>query len=344
MTPIIEDAVLGSHLDCQDFTILNIGRLLPVPSALVDIDDARLSDQRLILDGTVTDESVSSHAGISQSKLFLNGVIPPAWLGSGADQAAPGNLVERISNKGSANGYVPLGSGGLIPSIHIIAGPESGTVNTVKLLLPDEFKKLAEITSSGTFNVLWENVPDVSWFGVYGTIGFSTDLIPSFITKTLPLEFMPDLVATKFTTGTFAVLRLPEAIGMGVNHSIGILPDPGANGAPGDYIGRDMKWHSFTTDLAYQPRVPNIQITVNFETPGMSTGAFNVTIRCLLAQSVLFYRINGGAFTEVHVAPGTSGNSITLNLSTDDFIEAYGSKPGYNNSDIATYVVQSTTS
>lgn len=97
-----------------------------------------------------------------------------------------------------------------------------------------------------------------------------------------------------------------------------------------------MKWHVFSGDISYQPVVPNVQIAINYMD---AQGRFSVTIRSILKKSVLFYRVNGGNFTEVQIG-GLSDNHITLMVEQDDFVEAYASKAGYNNSPISSLLIQ----
>lgn len=335
MTPILENAALGSALDAQNFRILNLSRLLPVPTGLVDIDDAKLSDQRAILDGTVTDESVSVVAAIAQDKLDFNDDMPVAWIGTAANQAAPGDTVERVANKGIAGGYVALDSNGLLPSANVTAGVGAGTVNSVYLAMPSVLEVTGNpITDSGSFTVDWADQADKSWFGVNGFIGPTPTLVPSFITSEIPIEIVPDLDAAKFTTGTFDVDRLPVAVEMGVDHAPGAVPDPGLDGDENDYLGRDMEWHPFVQNVDYQPTVPATLITLN----SYFGDDWSVTVRSILSGSTLFYRVNGGDFIEV-VPISPASISITLTLALDDFVEAYASKAGYNNSPITAFKV-----
>jgi hypothetical protein len=339
MTPVLENCVLRSNLDGRNFALRNFSRILPPPPPAVAINDPRLSDGRAITPGTVTDLSVAATAAIAQSKLNLNGSLPSAWLGIGANQAARGDLSERVANKGALNGYAALDSGGLIPPANVATGAGAGKVNTVALKMPAEFTVggTNPVTASGSFSATWNNTPDKSWFGVNGMLTLGPSLVPSFLSGLLPTQLLPTLDASKFTSGTFTILRLPVAAGLGAAHAVGILPDPGAKGDPNDYLGRDMQWHAFKSYISLQPTVPNVHITFNSQKGALCS----ITISSPLAGSVLFYRVNGGVFLEVHSADsaGTASNSITLSLLAGDFIEAYASRAGYNNSAIATYTV-----
>src|SRR6185437_6011413 len=99
---------LVTDLNGNFHRILNLGGFDPVPSDIVAIDDARLSDKRPVLDGTVTNDSVADNANISQSKLSLSGDIPSNFLG--IKQAAKGDLVQTVTGKGQPNGYAALGA------------------------------------------------------------------------------------------------------------------------------------------------------------------------------------------------------------------------------------------
>ena len=165
MTPILEEAALGSDLDCQNFDLRNIGHMYPVPVGLVDKNDPTLYDPRVPPFASVTNDSVSPVAEISQSKLNLNDVIPPAWLAT--DGAAKGSSSEFRSRKGTPNGYAALDAAGKLLSSNVTAGAGLGTVTSVALLLPPELAETPPITDSGAFSPQWNDVPDGSWFGVH---------------------------------------------------------------------------------------------------------------------------------------------------------------------------------
>lgn len=336
MRRLVEDAALSSNLDCRGFALRNIFRFTPVPDNLADSNDPIMSGTGAILDGSVTNESVSETAAIAQSKLLLNGNMPPAWLGSSASQAARGDLAELLENKGATNGYVPLGPDGKIPVDVINVQFEPGTVNTVALSLPPEFNVAGSpINETGSFAVSWNDVLDQSWFGAYQVdLGPAGVLTPKFQTLPIPAQFLPvTLDAAKITTGTFSLERLPLAVGLGDDHAIGMIPDPGENGDANEFLGRDMQWRHFSLDQINQPTLPPVQITT---VPG------GISIHSPVQGSVLFYRVGGGIFLEVHV-DGVAENQIIITPDEGQFIEAYAARPGYNNSPITTFMVPITT-
>lgn len=331
MTPILDSAALSSDLDANNFRILNLGKLLPPPPNLVGINDPVMSNARQIPDGSVTNDSVAVTAGITQDKLLLDGSIPTPWLGTGSNQAAQGDLVERGSNKDIPNGYAGADDNGLIPEGVLNPGIAAGSANTVYLMMPPELPISSgnPIKDSDTFVVDWADVPNESWFGV---TGFESSLLssvkPGFLVSRIPLSLIPGLDASKVTSGVFNQERFPVCIGLGVDHSLGFVPDPGQYGDSHDYLGRDMEWHTFTQNQSYQPTVPDVLIQINSDN--------SVTIRSTLKGSTLFYR-TGANF--VRATPGTSDVKITLPILINNFVQAYASKPGYNNSPIASLVI-----
>jgi hypothetical protein len=355
MTPRIENAALAWHLDCNNFVLRNVNKIQT--KGLLHDDDPRLRDARNMLPGSVYDLHVASVAfssitdppGIEQGKLNLNGQIPGAWLYAGVGdpfdpKAARGDVAERLSRKGAANGYTPLDATLRIPAAYVTPGANLGTVNTVILSQVPELKVTdPTITSSGTFAVTWNNAPAISWYGVY-TMTAGPALASSFVTLPIPLELIPSLDATKFTSGLFSLSQLPKASGMGDGHSIGVTPDPAKEGDPNEYLGRDMQWHHFDSAITYQPTAPAPNIFL-LSVKGENA---SVTIRSPLAGSKLFYRLNGVSFEEVHpslasslLSDATTDISVTIDgLVNGDVVEAYAAKDGYNNSDITLYKVE----
>lgn len=314
----IQNGLLLSDLDADGFNLLNVGSIVPVPLGLVADDDPRLTDARAPLDGSVTNESVAEDAAIAQSKLNLNGGIPAGWLGTTDTTAARGDLAEYIANKGQPDGYASLDSGGLVPVAQLPDGAGSGTVTSVGLTMPAEFNVTGSpITSNGAFAVAWANAPGTSWFG-NDTGGSAT---PAFKTTEIPGALIPDLDAAKITTGVFDPDLLPVAVGVGVSHAPGAVPDPEASGDVTDYLARDMTYQPVPTfDLPYQPNVPDPTFTVN-----PTGGGANVIVTRGLLGSNLFYAIDAGDFA---IYTGT------VFVATGSVIYAYGAAAGYNNSSV----------
>ena len=338
MIPQLENAKLVTDLDFNGLALKNSGAWTPVPPAFVDIDDPRFSDARLILDGTVTDDSVNAAAEIDQSKLNLNGSIPPAWLGSSAGQAASGPLVTRTSQKNANSGYPGLDVNGRVLSTRLPStGPQTGTVTKVGLSMPPEFTKPTDITAgAGSFGVAWQNQPDGSWFGVNGPVGTGPFTgIPTFLLSQLPIGLVPGIDATKFTSGEFDLELLPIAVGIGPSHAKGLVPDPGDGVKTGhfdDYLGRDMTWKTMTFITPYQPTLPDTQITFQ--------DWFNGEARILILQpqdgASIFYQVINPLALPPLIPPFllADSNPFTVFVPPDSYIQAYSAKTGWNNSDM----------
>lgn len=359
MIPILEDAILGNDLDCQNYSLLNIGAMVPVPDNLVAVDDPRLDGGATPLDGSVTNESVAATAGIDQSKLNMNGAIPAAWLSSSLELAAPGNLAEYHSRKGAPNGYAALDADGKIAASHFTPGDAIGSVTAVGLNFMTPLRNFGPdiITGSGTFDVRWKtNTPGLCWFGWDGTIDPQHPDIfrPFYVANQLVGGMVSGLPCSKFTSGVFARSLCPVARGLGEFHRRGMVPDPGATGAKGMYLGRDMNWHHFVVNdpaLAHQPKVPDVTIVLDWWEPHIpklhdpTLVKAHVTIRTLLNGASLFYRVTPQdddtplPFQMALHKKTPDDVHITLEVNDHDFIEAYASKTGYNNSDIEQWEV-----
>lgn len=342
MIPLLDNCKLATDLDFDGFSVKNSGKFLPVPSNAVGTDDPRLIDQRNILNGTVTNASVASTAAIDQSKLDLNGNIPTVWLGNTSIQAAQGNLVQLASLKGANNGYAALDANGRILASNMPStGPQSGTVGAVSLSLPSkEFNVTTSslVSGAGTLTAAWQNQPDNSWFGVFGPLGTSPLAdVPSFLTKQIPMDIMPDIDASKFTSGIFPVAMLPIVVGMGVGHAKGLLPDPNpAKGEPAnasDYLGRDGKWKPMQISVTYQPTLPDVQIILQTY---IGTDTASILITCSNKKALIFYLQEP---TYSNTPYMETQNPTVLSLAVGTIIHAYSAKAGYNNSGITTYTV-----
>ena len=350
VTMLLDNAVLGNDLDCQNCDLRNIALMLPPPTNLVGIDDPRLSGAREVPDGSVTNDSVNATAGIAQSKLNLDGVIPADWLATGPlsfasdRKAAQGDLVEHVANRGASDGYAALDADGKVVSVVFDDGPATGSVNSVGMTVPDPlFITGSPITGSGTFHVNWKQCPHNAWFGSDGTLDFQHHefIYPFYVTDHIEGGLLGGQPCSKFTTGTFARARLPE-VKHGAIHNRGVLPAPGATG-PTMYFGRDTLWHHFVVNdpaLVYQPGMENPTITLDW----WEIRKAHITIRCLTKGANLFYRVTAeghvqGAFKEVLHDDTPDDPHITLQVNEHDFIEAYAAKPGYTNSDIEEWEV-----
>ena len=350
MTPIIEDASLGSDLDCQFNNLLKVLHFYPTPESLVQLNDPRLSDPRPVLDGSVIDESVSPHAAIVQSKLNLNGVMPPAWFSPPAppaseiDRPAPpawaarGDLAEALPRKGAVNGYAAVDDNLRLLPANVTPGPGLGTVSEVLFSFPQQFV-VAPISGTSTTNITWRPVTNNCWFGINGDTGLGIGAGPGLATTEpqfydgfLPLLLIPPIDASKFKTGQFDPETLPVAT-FGEDHSSGIVPDPGLQGDPYEYLGRDMLYHHFLSGPSYQPQVqiPTITLVELHDTTA------TVTIRSPEPGSFLFYRAGRPTFREI---PASGPDiHITIQVIRGGLVEAYAAKQGFNNSDVASYTV-----
>jgi hypothetical protein len=190
-------------------------------------------------------------ATIEQSKLALNATIPAAWLGNTDNTAAQGDLVESVAGKDAVNGYAALGVNGKINTGKVpLSG--SGTVTELKMTFPPELDIISPDLSTNVwmFTGLWAAVNPGTWFGNVG----ASPAAPKFNPDLLPVALMPNLDASKFTSGTFSLDRLPFAVGVGGSHASGMLPDPSPDGHMHDYLARDMTFKSCRASYPRSPR------------------------------------------------------------------------------------------
>jgi hypothetical protein len=338
MTPIIEDAVLSTDLNCDFHDLLNVNALIPTPPGLVGSDDPRLTNARAPLPGSVVDASCAINAGIVQSKLDLNGQIPVSWLGNTSITAAPGNLAEYLANKNQPLGYAGLDAGGKVPAAQLPGTVGTGTVTSVGLAMPPQFAVTGSpVTQSGTLSAVWATAADLSWFGnKEGAAG-----PPRFYTDPFPLDLIPDLDASIVASGVLDPARIPIAVGLGPGHAAGAVPDPGGvvippdspvpGGGPdpnavqtSDYLARDMTFKPLPLiGPVYQPVCPAPNLTIGSGPP------YFVTVTSSLSGSSLFYSVDDptGGFT-----PISSGGQVQINPGQS--LYAYCSRVGYTNSGI----------
>lgn len=315
---------MGSDIDFRQFNLLNLGNIDPVPTGLALDTDPRLSDARTPLAGSVTDASVAIGAAIDQSKLNLDGVIPPAWLGTTSTTAAEGDLAEYVANKDAPNGYAGLDGSGKIPAGKLPATTGTGTVTSVGLSI-DFFLTVtgSPITTAGVFSVAWQNTDAPSWFGNPALVA----AVPQFYSTPIPVALIPSLDASIVTTGIFAPSLLPIAVGLGVSHAPGAVPDPG-DGTGGalatDYLARDMTYKAKPTiGPTYQPVIPD----PTFSTSPNLTGPIQVVPQDSLSGVTFFYSLTSGTTGFQEFIPGTS-----VTLAPAATIWVYASRTGYTNS------------
>lgn len=345
---VLNNSRLSTDMDAQGFKILNLPADQPLPPAVIGND-------------TITDAMVKSDAGILQSKLNLNGAIPPTWLGNSDTTAAEGDLAEYLSNKNQPDGYAGLDSGGLLSSTLFPALTGTGTVTSVAVTVADGIAVTGSpITTNGTLAFTLTDINPVS-VAVDGTggNGFITFATQSSNPTLATLKLWSDSgakfsfgnntstngFAVKFTGEFLSATRIfdwPDKsdtiaclsdvpsvmVGVGGSHHTGLVPDPGPTGATTDYLARDGTWKEAVGDISYQPDVPTPTISPSTNTSGSRT----ITLGDSLAGVSIFYQVGGGG-----TGPFTPyvGGTVTLAVSTA--IYAYAAKVGYNNSAAATY-------
>lgn len=324
MIPLLDNAKLITDLDAGSFNLLNVGAFSPLPPNLVDTSDPALSDAREPLPGSVTNASVNAAAAIAQSKLNLDGTIPATWLGTASTQAAQGNLAEYLSNKNQPNGYAGLDGSGKILSANLPGTTGTGTVTSVGLSMPAQFSVSGSpVTNAGTLAASWVAVADNSWFG--NKSGGAA--APQFYTTPLPTVLIPDLDTSKVVSGTFPSARLPVAVGLGVSHAAGAVPDPG-DGTGGalatDYLARDMSWQPIPAlGPTYQPTIPNPTLSPSGNITGPIIVAFSDSV-----NGVTFFYSTTSASTGFQEVPSTG----YVSLAAGDTLWSYAARPGYVNS------------
>jgi hypothetical protein len=269
----LENGLLTTDLDCQFNNLINLGGFDPVPPGLVSDDDPRLSDERIPLDGSVTDAKVAAAAGIVQSKLSLNGVIPPAWLGTTSTKAARGDLAEYKSNKAVANGYASLDGTGKIPLGQLPALAGTGTVTSFSAgdCLPLFTTTEATVNTTPALSFALASAPANSWFG--NSTGSAAP--PAFRTGKFPAGLIPDLDAAIIVSGIFPYTRIPTAVYGPGNHSGGI-PNPGAAVA-------GTETDTLCRDLAFRPTPTSAKVSV-ITTVGAGTFTPDTGCRALFVE------------------------------------------------------------
>ena len=329
---IIEQGLLDTDLDAGNFTLLNVGGFNPLPPGLVSSTDPRLTDNRVPIDGSVTNASVSSSAAIVQSKLNLNGVIPTAWLGTTSTTAAEGDLAEYVANKGQPNGYASLDGTTKLPSAQVPVAVGTGTVTSVGLTMPAQFSiGGSPITGAGTLAVTWNNVADQSWFG--NNSGGSA--APTFMTTPLPASLIPSLPASIIASGIFNAGLLPVMVGLGTGHAPGAVPDPGASGGGSlatDYLARDGTFKAAPTlGASYQPTLATPTLVAGTN----PTGPVIVVCNSTQPDATIFTSITSSSSGFTQLGPTGSYISVPSGGTT---LYVYAARTGFTNSAMATYI------
>ena len=323
----IDNGLLLTDMDGAFFRIRNLGVTHDID--LVETDDPEMSDARIILPGTITDDSVADDAGIDQSKLDLPGPIPILWFGTDDIHAAQGDLVQPNSAKDQVNGYAGLGLDGKLGTGKVPTSG-TGTLHQIDINFP-----VGEITimpgsstTLRTFDTFWMAQDANTWLGnISGATG-----VPRFTPVELPLALIPDFDANKIGSETFDPERLPTAVGVGVDHAPGMLPDPGpaiTNTQGSDYFARDMTFKPMVTMVINQPTLPSPSISIQSY---YRIKAY-VNITAPFDGVALFYSVDGDPFVEV------TATTLPLICAVGASVSAYGARDGYNNSDIVMYTV-----
>lgn len=335
---------LLTDLDCDGYGIRNCKQVFA--DNLVTTDDPRLFDARAILPASVTNLSVAGppvpdipeipspeppppagFVGIEQSKLNLDGNLPPSFISAtgDSDHGVPGDLYQPVAEKAVANGYASLDATKHIP-IGQITGAGTGTLKELVITTPSELSLVPPMNPiDGVISLsgVWTAAPKMSWFG---NPSGADDARPRFYLGTLPTALIPSLDAAILASGVLFPYTLPVAIGVGVTHAAGAVPDPGKEGDPSDYLGRDMKYHAMVTTLNYQPTLPSPALSVLSVGEG---GEVKIVISSSIKDAVCFYRIAPMTLFEQFSEP--------VLLSLGETIEAYAVKTGYNPSPVAYY-------
>lgn len=325
MIDLLENGVMSTDLDAKGFNIVNLGGLEPPPSNMASADDPRLSDPRVPLDGSVSNASIAAGAAIDQSKLNLDGNIPPSWIGASPTQAAAGNLAEYTANKGMPNGYAPLDGTGKVPVAYLPAEVGTGTITSIGLTMPPQFNVTGSpVTGAGTLGVAWNNnAPNLSWFGNLS----GAPAAPQFYTIALPAVLIPSLSAGKVTSGVFVPSLIPLAL-YGAGHQPGGVPDPGdgIGGSPNDYLARNMTYMPVPSlGPFYQPAIPTLTLAFS------GSGTNRQVIPSSTVAGVTFFYATAAITGPYQEVPSVGYFPLPTGQAW-----VYAARPGYGNSPIAT--------
>src|SRR5215469_5107778 len=180
---LLENAHLRTDMDCDSMLLLNVREVVPVPPPLIDTDDPRLSDSRNMLDGSVYDKSVADDAAIEQSKLNLNGFIPPNYLvapDSIVTTGAPSNPLEEVD--GDDGNAVTVGGITQVRDELVFDGvtsqPVTGDDGQPVTVSDPSSRLLSQYAASG---LLVERVANKGQDGGYCPLDSSGHIPPQFI-------------------------------------------------------------------------------------------------------------------------------------------------------------------
>jgi hypothetical protein len=196
--------------------------------------------------------------------------------------------------------------------------------------MPAEFTVTGgPVTGAGVLGVTWNAVPAASWFG-NATGSLAT---PVFNTDPLPAALIPSLDASVITTGVLDPARLPVAVGLGVSHAPGAVPDPG-DGSIGDgtdYLARDITYKPVPSiGPTYQPTLPTLTLSVSTN----PTGPVSVKPQSTVSGVTFFYSFTSDSTDFVEFP---DAGYVSVPDSTGNVIWIYGARVGYNNSPVETY-------
>jgi hypothetical protein len=155
---------------------------------------------------------------------------------------------------------------------------------------------------------------------------------PSFLTKQIPTGLVPNLAASKITSGKLALSQVPVVKGLGTGHARGVVPDPGdgTKGDKTDYLGRDATWRQFNMQADYQPQLPDPNIF-----PGtFIAGKWSIIVRNTIKGASMFYKYIGTSSNFTF----TENSSATVQVAPDTLVQAFLAKQGYNNSNLVAFV------
>ena len=159
-----------------------------------------------------------------------------------------------------------------------------------------------ESGTTRTITGFWSAQQAETWFG--NTTGDAAT--PTFEeNRTFPIDLIPNIDASKITSGTFTTDMVPAAVGVGVDHAPGIAPHPDSSvtaptAQPNDYLARDMTYRAMKPFVSYQPQLPAPSISVQSYYKGQSA---YINITQWTGGTNLFYQSAATHFAEALTLP-----------------------------------------